>query len=100
METVFKLAPGEVGAALNHPQDTAYVVQVESYERPLDELRKDYAIEPPMRYLSVALPDQRKIFVAWLQDVNKEAGVHWLRTADTAARRQTGDEAPPDDVDF
>ena len=100
METVFKLSPGEVGVALNHPEDTAFVVRLVEYERPIDDLRKDFAVEPAMRYLPVAGPDQRKIYLAWLHDLNTDAAVRWLRAADTAARRRVADDAPPDDVDY
>jgi hypothetical protein len=100
METVFRLSPGDVGVALNHPEDTAYVVRLVEYERPLDELRKDFAVEPAMRYQLVARPDQRKIYLAWLHDLNTDAAVHWLRAADTAARSRVADDAPPDDIDY
>ena len=91
METVFGLAPGEIGVALNHPEDTAYVIRLVEYERPLDELRKDFAAEPPMRYMSIAGENQRKIYLAWLDDLKKDARVHWIRQADATRRRAQSD---------
>lgn len=101
METVFSLPAGGVGVAMNHPQNTVYVIRLVEYERPLDELRQDFATELPMRYMSVATADQRKLYMTWLDDMNKEASVEWLRPADTAiARRIASNEPPPDDSDF
>ena len=91
MEAVFSLSAGEIGVALNHPQDKAYVIRLVEYERPLDELRKDFAAEPPMRYMSIAGNDQRKVYLAWLDDLKKDARVHWIRQADAARRRAQSD---------
>jgi hypothetical protein len=41
-----------------------------------------------MRYMAVAQPDQRQMYLAWLDDLNKDAGVHWLRRADVAVNRR------------
>jgi hypothetical protein len=88
MEAVFRLAAGDVGVAMNQPQDIVYVVRLIEYEQPLDELRNEFASERQMRYMSVAQPDQQQMYVAWLDDLNKDAGVHWLRTADVAGTRR------------
>ena len=97
MEAVFGLEPGEVGVATNHPEDTAYVVRLAEYLQPLDDLRKDFANEHQMRYMAVAGPDQRRIYLNWLDDLEKEAGVHWLRPADTGGRRGRAEPEPISD---
>ncbi len=100
METVFELSPGGVGVAMNHPQDTVYVVRLIEYARSLDELREDFASERQTRYLAVAAPEQRRTYLAWLADLNRDAGVHWLRQPDaTVGRRVAADDAPPDEMD-
>ncbi len=40
MKAVFALQPGQSGVAANEPQTVYYVVQVESEEPPVDDLRK------------------------------------------------------------
>jgi hypothetical protein len=40
--------------------------------------------------MAAAVGSQRAIFQAWLADLNDEAGVHWLRQADT--RRASAEE--------
>ncbi len=100
MEAVFELSPGGVGVAMNHPQDTVYVVRLIEYARSLDELREDFASERQNRYLAVADPERRSTYLAWLADLNRDAGVHWLRKPDaTVGRRFAADDAPPDDMD-
>ena len=55
MEAVFKLSPGEIGVALNEPQDTAYVVRLTEYER---------LGHPPRSVAQVAAAVERRIAVA------------------------------------
>jgi hypothetical protein len=91
MKTVFDLEPAGTGVAFNEPQDLVYVVRLINFEPPLDELRDDFARENPNRYMVAAGDDQRAIYRAWLEDLNEQAGIHWVRQAD--ARRQTDEEA-------
>jgi hypothetical protein len=99
MQAVFELSAGEVTVTTNEPQDTVYVVRLEEYKRPLDELQTEFAREIPMRYMSVATDDQRKIFFAWLGDLEKNAKVRWIRPADSGSRR-IAEDMPGDDSDF
>ncbi|MBI3837482.1 MAG: hypothetical protein HY288_06070 [Planctomycetia bacterium] len=99
METVFGLSPGDVAVTRNHPRDTVYVVRLIDYEQPTDELRNEFASEKQMRYMSVAAPDQRQMYLAWLDHMNKDAGVHWLRQADVAASRRAAANPSPADFD-
>ena len=62
MQAVFDLAPGEVGVALNQPQDTAYVVRLVDYEKSLDELRQEFAAEHQLRYLVVGRPEHVRMY--------------------------------------
>ncbi len=101
MRTVFSLPQGGVGVASNEPQSIVYVVQLSEYARPLDELRMDFASEQPMRYLGVAHEDQRQLYMAWLDNLEKTASVRWLRPADVKASRASSDEgAESEDMDF
>ena len=100
MRAVFSLPQGGVGVAANEPQTIVYVVQLAEYARPLDELRRDFAAEQPMRYLGVAREDQRQLYLAWLDKVEKAADVHWLRPADQSVRGASDEGPSPDDMDF
>jgi hypothetical protein len=94
MKAVFGLSPGEIGVASNNPQDTYYVVRLVDYDRPTEELRNEFAVEPPTRYMAVADADRREIYRSWLADLEREAKVHWLRPADSVSRRDEADEIP------
>lgn len=83
METAFKLPAGGIGVAMNQPEDTAYVIRLAEYERTADELREEFASDRQLRYLVVGQPEMRRMYLAWLDDLNRDAGVHWLREADS-----------------
>ncbi len=100
MADVFNLSPGEVSVTTNEPQNTVYIVRLAEFEKPIDELRQDFASERRPLYMAVAMPDQRRIYDAWLKDVEKDAGVHWLREADTARRSRPVDEEPEGDAGY
>jgi hypothetical protein len=101
MEAVFKLSPGEIGVAMNQPQDTVYVVRLIEYEPSLDDMRTAFASESPMRYMSVADTDRRKIYRAWLDDLYKDAGVNWLRPPDSVSSRDLAEDGrSPDEADL
>jgi hypothetical protein len=91
MKTVFGLEPAGVGVALNEPQTMVFVIRLINFEPGAEELRDDFARTNPSRYMAAATEDQRVVYQAWLADLNKEAGVHWIRQAD--ARRTLDEEA-------
>jgi hypothetical protein len=96
METVFGLSPGDVAVTTNHPRDIVYVVRLIEYEPSIDDLRAEFASDRQMRYRSVAQRDQGQMYLAWLNDLNKDAAVHWLRQADVAARHVAAEPSPSD----
>lgn len=100
MKAVFDLSPGQVGVAFNHPRETVYVLRLIDYDRKLEELRDDFASEPPTRYMMAANQDRRNIYRAWLAELNEEAGVHWLRQADSTSARGPRPDTPLDDEEF
>ncbi|HEX3726035.1 MAG TPA: hypothetical protein VHV08_07315 [Pirellulales bacterium] len=101
MKDVFSLSPDEVSVTTNEPEDTVYVVRMAAFEKPNDELLKDFAGENQRRYLAVGRPDQRRIYTTWLDDVEKDAGIKWLRQSDLAARRATPvDQGRDDEASF
>lgn len=94
MKATFDLESGGVGVALNEPQTFAYVIRVIDFEPPLDELRDDFARTNPGRYISAAADEQRAIYRAWIEDLNKQAGVVWLNEANPAG------DSPPEEAGF
>ena len=96
MKAVFGLSPGETGVAANQPRDTYYVVRLVDYDRPSEDMRNEFAAEPPTRYMAVADADRREIYRSWLADLEREAKVHWLRPADSVSRRGETDETSSD----
>lgn len=100
METVFGLTPGQVGVAMNEPENMVYVIRLVEFDRPAEELRTDFAAEPPTRYMNVATDQRRDVYLAWLDDLNRAAKVHWVRPADSRTARRGGGEMPPDESDF
>jgi hypothetical protein len=100
MREIFSLAGGGIGVTSNEPENTFYVVRLADYEKPLDELRNDFAGERQPIYLTVARPDQRRIYEGWLADVEKDAGVKWIRPADSSRLREAADFQGDVDMDF
>jgi hypothetical protein len=87
MKAVFSLQPAGIGVGMNEPRTIVYVIRLIAFEPAMDELRDDFAHTNPSRYMAAAGDDQRVIYQAWLTDLNKEAGVRWIRQADS--RRET-----------
>jgi hypothetical protein len=100
METVFGLSPGQLGVAMNEPENTVFVIRLVDFDKPADELRTDFAAESPTRYMNVATEQRRDVYLAWLDDLNRAAGVHWVRPADSLTARRGGGDMPPEDSDF
>jgi hypothetical protein len=87
MQSVFDLSAGGVGVAANHPQDTVYVVRLVDYEQSIDALRDEFAKERRPLYLAVARPELNAMYQAWIENLEQQADVRWLRSADVARRR-------------
>jgi len=79
MAAVFKLQPGQASAALNQPEDTAYVIRMVDYDKPLEEVEKEFASADFRRYSAVARPDQTAMFTTWMDNLETEARVKWVR---------------------
>ncbi|MEX2113510.1 MAG: hypothetical protein WD845_10005 [Pirellulales bacterium] len=93
MEAVFALPAGTTGVAANEPQDTVYVVRVSEYEPELEQLRDQFAKERPQTYMTVAQTDRYEMYTTWVDNLEKEARIHWVRTPDLARNESDEDEA-------
>jgi hypothetical protein len=90
MRTVFRMKPGQVGVAMNHPQTTAYVIRVVETQ-PSDEiLWQQFISEPARLYLVAAQVETASGWVRLLDHVRKEARFQW--SAEWQRRRA---ERPP-----
>jgi len=81
MRTVFHLQPGEIGVAMNQPEDTVYVVQLESTTPSETVLRETFMVENFARYLPSTQIDRQELSTAWSKQITKDAGVDWERMA-------------------
>lgn len=83
MRTVFALSPGQVGAALNEPETTVYVVRVLAQEPSEEQLYDLFAKAQYQDYVGVAERDERESTLAWDAQLKQEAGVVWERPVQT-----------------
>ncbi len=79
MKAVFALQPGETAVATNEPQTVYYVVQVESQEPPVDELRQEFMTKMAsdmawIPYAAVGAEENSGVGPAWLKQVKNEYG--------------------------
>ena len=96
MEAVFELSAGDVGVASNHPEDTVYVVRLAEYDQSIDDVaQRIRQASGRAVYMAVAAPDQRRMYLAWLADLEKDAKVHWVRPADTGRRGAAASRCRP-----
>ncbi len=72
MQTVFPLSKAEVAVAMNHPEDTAYVVQLVERERSREALREDFMKEAEV-YVPVVQRQNRLAAMAGLVSHLSEA---------------------------
>jgi hypothetical protein len=87
MRTVFSLDPNQTGVAPNFPENTFYVVQLESTAPPLDELENGFmsAMASPMSaqtYAVVGALDHRYDAAAWLKELEDQFEVKSVRSTE------------------
>jgi hypothetical protein len=79
MRAVFALQEGEVGVASNAPESVFYVVRVAELNPPPDALWAMFTSEPYLNYFSVAAIEQNQIERAWIEELERMAGLKWER---------------------
>lgn len=79
MKAVFALEPGGTAVAFNEPRTVCYVVRLVSYSPTEDELRQRFAdpTSDQRRIDAVLQQGESRAFRAWLEDVEKRAGLEW-----------------------
>ncbi len=89
MRTVFRLEPGEVGAAMNAPQTAAYAVRLIEYSPSYKVLWEWFKVDDFRKYSAVAEGDQNQMYRAWINEIRTTAGFKW--TDEHKKRLQAGD---------
>ena len=87
MRTVFQLEEGQYDVAMNAPQMIVYVVRVKKLSPTEKVLQTTFLVDDFRRFAGVAVIDRFKIQQRWIEEIKQEAGVHWVRSPDTAIRR-------------
>ena len=77
MRAVFRLKPGEVGAAMNAPGNHRLRRSLERVRAALRELLNEFASDSTDRYASTMNDDQRLVFRDWLKEIKNSAGFEW-----------------------
>jgi len=84
MQKAFSLEPGQAGVAFNYPRTMVYVIRLTEARPSGDELREEFLKRFKDRSLPSDLPqlvafDRDKTFSDWLNDLNDEFDVQFLR---------------------
>jgi hypothetical protein len=79
MRAVFGMKKGQIGVAMNHPKTIAYVVRVNEINPPQKVLWAQFEVDNYGDYAEVAADDQGRMFRAWQEELQEEAGLEWVR---------------------
>ncbi|MCS7237834.1 MAG: hypothetical protein NZ899_06145 [Thermoguttaceae bacterium] len=77
MRTVFRMRPGDVGTAMNHPQTVAYVIRVVEIQPPEDILWQQFTTEPGRLYLMAAQDDIVQGYGRLVAHVREKSNFRW-----------------------
>jgi hypothetical protein len=81
METTFRLQPGEVGAALNHPKSIAYVIYAVKFEPTDGVLEQEFMVKIREydRYSDAGRVKRAEAQSDWMDSLLAEYDVEWQR---------------------
>lgn len=79
MRSVFHLQPGGAGVAWNHPQTVVYTVRLIEFTPLENTLWESFLKANPGTYLLASQPELRAMYLAWLKQVQTDAGFRWMR---------------------
>jgi hypothetical protein len=82
MRTVFTLAAGQTGVAMNAPKTIAYVIRVTELTPSDSVLQKQFEVDDFSKYAPVAEGDRQQVLRAWLKEIETSAGFTWERKPD------------------
>jgi len=81
MRAAYNLKVGEIGVAMNFPQNTVYVMRLVG-TNPLEKvLMASFEVDQFGKYSEVAQGDFQKVVNAWFEQLETDAGLKWERPA-------------------
>lgn len=81
MRAVFGLEPGQVGYAFNESRDTVYVIRVIDQQPAESDLLAQFLGANPQQYMAASQSDRDEFMIAFMNDIESDAGVQWERPA-------------------
>ena len=94
MRTVFNLEKGKIGVAMNAPETTAYVIQIEDFNPSHEVLWKIFQTEDISKYSAAAMNEIAADRNAWLESLKTYAGLKWEKSE----QQQRSSEPTPDSL--
>lgn len=85
MQTVFDLAPGEIGVAMNEPETIAYVIRAVEFSPSTEVLWAQFEGDSFQSYADVAFREYGKTVRAWEDELKQRAGLKWVPLPEQAA---------------
>lgn len=88
MKAVFALEPGQTAVAFNEPRTVCYCIRLVSLDPPAAELRDRFleAKSDPRRIGTVAQQEFSESFGRWIEGLEKQYGLKWVRQPRFAGR--------------
>ena len=87
MRAVYDLKVDEIGVAMNQPKTIAYVVRLTETTPNESVLWSMFKADDYSKYFSLAMADTQKMNEQWREELQKAAGLKWVRQAN---RRRAG----------
>jgi hypothetical protein len=75
------LEPGQVGYAFNESRDTVYVIRVIDQQPAESDLLAQFLGANPQQYMAASQSDRDEFMIAFMNDIESDAGVQWERPA-------------------
>lgn len=89
MRAAYSLDVGQIGVAMNHPQNKIYVMRLVDTSPLESVLLASFEVEDFGKYSAVAEGDLQKMVFAWLANLRRDAGLEWKRPAQRLDPRET-----------
>lgn len=81
MQTVFGLDVGQVGTAMNNPENICYVIHVVTMDPSRQKLLRDFEVDHFETYMQFGAADARRLSEEATEALISDAGLHWIREA-------------------
>ena len=85
MQEVFGLDVGQVGTAMNNPENICYVIHVVTMDPTRQKLMRDFEVDHFETYMQFGAADARRLSEEATEALITDAGLHWIREAKAPA---------------